>query len=69
MNMKSVRMLVGITACIISALSSQIHAAEMSFARGAKDQQDIITIQGAITLGDENRFRRLALNSNDAIVF
>ena len=69
MNMKSVRMLVGITACIIFALTSQIHAAEMSFARGIKDQQDIITIQGAITLGDENRFRRLALNSNDAIVF
>ena len=46
MNMKYVRMIVGITACIISALSSQIHAAEMSFARGAKDQQDIITIQG-----------------------
>jgi len=54
---------------VIGILFGHLQAAEMTFSRGAKDQQDIITVQGPITMGDENRFKKLALNSNDAIVF
>ena len=49
--------------------SSMAHAANMSFAPGSQGKQDTITIQGNFVEGDDHKFRRLALQSRNAIVY
>lgn len=44
-------------------------AANFNLARGSKGEEDTITIKGDFKIGDENKFRMLALASNKATVF
>ncbi len=44
-------------------------AADFNLARGSKGEEDTITIKGDFKLGDENKFRTLALASKKATIF
>ena len=55
------------TFALLCIFNSQ--AADINLVRGAKGEEDIISIKGDFKIGDENKFRELALNSNRATVF
>jgi hypothetical protein len=45
------------------------HAADINLIRGAKGEEDTITLKGPFNLGDENKFRAVALATNRATVY
>lgn len=45
------------------------YAAEINLVRGVKGEEDLINIKGNFKIGDENKFRALALTSSKATVF
>jgi len=55
------------TFALLCIFNSQ--AADINLVRGAKGEEDIINIKGNFNIGDENKFRALALISNRATVF
>lgn len=50
-------------------LSGALHAADINLVRGTKGEEDVITIKGEFKLGDENKFRSVALATNRATVY
>ncbi len=61
------------TATLIPVLALLVcaapHAADINLARGAKGEEDVITVKGDFRLGDENKFRSAALATNKATVY
>ncbi len=53
-------------ALIVCAAS---HAADINLVRGSKGEEDVITVKGDFKLGDENKFRSVALATNNATVY
>jgi hypothetical protein len=49
--------------------SAGSYAAEISLVRGAKGEEDVITVKGEFKLGDENKFRSIAIATNKATVY
>ena len=45
------------------------HSADINLIRGAKGEEDIITVKGTFNLGDENKFRAVALATRNATVY
>ena len=45
------------------------HAADINLVRGAKGEEDTITLKGPFILGDENKFRAVALATSRATVY
>lgn len=55
---------------IIALLCSfTAYAADITLARGIKGEEDVITVKGEFKLGDENKFRSIALATNKATVY
>jgi len=51
------------------SVSTISHAADINLVRGAKGEEDTITLKGELKLGDENKFRAVALATNRATVY
>jgi hypothetical protein len=64
MNKKSSLLLV-----VIALFSASLHAADINLVRSAKGEEDMITVKGPFKLGDENKFRAVALATSNATVY
>lgn len=56
-------------AATFTLLCSTTYAANINLVRGAKGEEDVISVKGAFKLGDENKFRSVALATNKATVY
>ena len=58
-----------LTAVFTMLIGISSNAADINLVRGVKGEEDAISIKGDFKIGDENKFRALALTSNRATVF
>jgi hypothetical protein len=54
---------------LLALFSSTTQAADINLVRSAKGEEDVITVKGTFQLGDENKFRTVALATKNATVY